>query len=197
MCSGASTASGSPSTTRNARGSSYRANAARSSCPTARTSSPGLVTVGRRRGGACSSTRGNSPRSGQAAPTLRRARRCPTNPNPPQRTPARPQRADRLTRVSTFVSTGLAFAPNRLCLRATVASHTRNHNPRVGGSSPSSGTEKSPGNPGFFLFGPECRSCRGHVGGHVHRRESSEPDPDPRTGKPPADPGPTSRHDPA
>jgi hypothetical protein len=69
----------------------------------------------------------------------RRRPRCPTHPNPTQRTTEAPRRASRLTRVSIFVSTAPAAGPNRPCLRAIGACYTRNHNPRVGGSSPSSG----------------------------------------------------------
>ena len=139
VCSCTSIASPSPSTTRSAPGSSYPPSAERSSFPTVRTSSLGLATVGRRRAGPCSSTRGNSRRSGQAALALRRARRCPTNPNPPQRTAGAPEPADRLTSVSTFVSTVPGYDANRPCLRAIAGCDTRNHKPGVGGSSPSAG----------------------------------------------------------
>jgi len=60
-------------------------------------------------------------------------REVPTGPIKP------PCRAKRLTSVSKFVSTFSRYSENRLYLRAIVVVDTRNHNPRVGGSSPSSG----------------------------------------------------------
>jgi hypothetical protein len=65
----------------------------------------------------------------------RRRPRCPTAPDQPQRTLEGPGHARRLTSVSIFVSTGPAADPNRPCLRAIVGSDTRNHKPRVRGSS--------------------------------------------------------------
>jgi hypothetical protein len=65
--------------------------------------------------------------------------RCRTDSCAQQRTSWDPARARSLTSVSTSVSTTPAIGPNCPCLRAIVGSDTRNHNPRVGGSSPSSG----------------------------------------------------------
>jgi hypothetical protein len=54
--------------------------------------------------------------------------------------PRRAQVAYGLTGVSTSVSIERSCAPDRLYLRAMGGRDSRNHNPRVGGSSPSSGT---------------------------------------------------------
>jgi hypothetical protein len=56
-----------------------------------------------------------------------------------QRASTRPRRARALTAVSTSVSIGRSAAPNHLYLRAIAHCVVRNHNPRVGGSSPYSG----------------------------------------------------------
>jgi hypothetical protein len=65
VCSCASTASGSPSTTRIVPGWSSRARTGRSSCRTAGTSSPGRLSSGRRSDGMSSWIRGSSPPSGR------------------------------------------------------------------------------------------------------------------------------------
>jgi hypothetical protein len=66
-------------------------------------------------------------------------RPCPTNRYRRQQASTRPRLATGLTSVSTSVSISRPETPDRLYLRAIVGSDTRNHNPRVGGSSPSSG----------------------------------------------------------
>jgi hypothetical protein len=100
----------------------------------------------------------------------RRRPRCPTDPDHPQRTLERPSHACRLTSVSIFVSTGPAADPNGLCLRAIVGSDTRNHNPRVAGSDPSSGTQELPSK--RLDRDPRTRttgSAWAHRWGHPHR----------------------------
>lgn len=76
--------------------------------------------------------------------------RCRTDSYAQQRTSWDPARARSLTSVSTSVSTTPTISPNRPCLRAIVGSDTRNHNPLVVGSRPSSGTLESPATAGAF-----------------------------------------------
>ncbi len=66
-------------------------------------------------------------------------RRCRTDSYAQQRPSQEPACAPSVTSVSISVSTAPAAHANRPCLRAIGACYTRNHNPRVGGSSPSSG----------------------------------------------------------
>jgi hypothetical protein len=64
---------------------------------------------------------------------------CPTSPYQRQRAAAATPPATPLTGVSTSVSTRPSDAPNRPDLRATGGCDIRNHNPKVVGSSPTSG----------------------------------------------------------
>ena len=83
-----------------------------------------------------------------------------TNSYAPPRASLAPARAAELTSVSISVSTAPVILPNRPCLRAIAGSHMRNHNPRVRGSSPSSGIRARPGNGDISIFdfgyGIEC-----------------------------------------
>jgi hypothetical protein len=76
--------------------------------------------------------------------------RCCTDPYARQLAAWDPARHCDLAILTIFLTISILLPPNRPSLWAMVGPDSRNHNPRVGGSSPSSGIQESPANVGFF-----------------------------------------------